>query len=342
MQALYVPVHGGIEVLRYGDLPEPELLPGWVKLRVRAAALNHLDVFARRGMPGIHIALPHIPGSDCVGEIAELGPGVTGWSLGRRVLAYPPFVDYTKGIVEIMGENRRGALAEYCVVRASQLMPVPDHVSDEHAACLPTAYGTAHRMLCVRTSLHRGEKVLVLGASGGVGNAAVLLAKMAGAHVIAVAGSDEKCQRLRELGADEVINHRAEAFDAYVKRTTGSVLRGGGCEVVVNCTGGATWVPSLRCVKRGGRLLTCGATAGFDPPTDIRYIFMSELNIIGSTGWEMTDQQAVLDMVARGALKPPVAAVFSLRDGVEAFRLLESREFFGKIIVKPGPSPGES
>ena len=338
MKALHVPQHGGIEVLRYGDLPEPAVEPGWVKLRVRAAALNHLDLFACRGMPGIRIPMPHVPGSDCVGEIVELGSGVEGWVEGQRVLVYPPFVDYSKGIVEIMGENRAGALAEYCVARASQLMPLPPGVSDEQAVSLSTAYGTAHRMLFVRTQIRRGETVLVLGASGGVGNAVVLLAKLAGARVIAVAGSDEKCAHLRRLGADETVNHRSEAFDAYVRRTTGSMLRGGGCDVVVNFTGGETWAPSLRCVKRGGRLLTCGATAGFDPRTDIRYIFMGEISILGSTGWQMEDQRAVLDMVAQGRLDPPVAAVLALSDGVAAFRMLEGRDFFGKIVLKPGVS----
>lgn len=336
MKALYVPQHGGIDVLRYGDLPEPTVEPGWVKLRVRAAALNHLDVFACRGMPGIRIPLPHIPGSDCVGEVVELGAGVEGWAVGQRVLVYPPFLDYSKGIVEIMGENRAGALAEFCVARASQLMPLPQNVSDEQAVSLPTAYGTAHRMLHVRTQIRRGDTVLVLGASGGVGNAVVLLAKLAGARVIAVAGSDQKCAQLRQLGADETVNHRSEAFDAYVRRTTGSMLRGGGCDVVVNFTGGETWVPSLRCVKRGGRLLTCGATAGFNPPTDIRYIFMGEITILGSTGWEMEDQRAVVRMVSEGALDPPIAAVLPLAAGIEAFRMLEGRDFFGKIVLKPG------
>lgn len=335
MKALLIVAHGGAEVVQYGDLPEPVVEPGWVRVRVRAAAMNHMDVFTCRGMPGIRIPLPHVSGSDCAGEVAELGAGVTGWRVGQRVLVYPPFVDYTRGVIEIMGENRHGALAEYCVARSTQLVAIPDGVSDEQAACLPTAYGTAHRMLCVRTQIRSTDKVLILGASGGVGNAALLLAKQAGAYVIAVAGSDEKCARLRALGADEVVNHRAEAFDSYIRRTTGSMLRGGGCDVVVNFTGGSTWAASLKCVKRGGRLLTCGATAGFDPPTDIRYIFMGELNILGSTGWDISDQRAVLDMVARGALDPPIGAVVSLAAGADAYRLLEDRNFFGKIIVKP-------
>ncbi len=173
-----------------------------MKLRVRAAALNHLDLFACRGMPGIRIPMPHVPGSDCVGEIVELGSGVEGWVEGQRVLVYPPFVDYSKGIVEIMGEIA-GALASFA---RCACLPAPYHCRGRVRRAggqLPTAYGTAHRMLFVRTQIRRGETVLVLGASGGVGNA-VVLAKLAGARVIAVAGSDEKCAHLRRLGADEM------------------------------------------------------------------------------------------------------------------------------------------
>jgi alcohol dehydrogenase len=335
MKAVYFMEHGSADVLRYGDLPEPELRTGWVKIRVRACALNHLDIFSRNGMPGIKIAFPHITGADCAGEIAEVGPRVDSWAVGQRVLVYPPHLDYEGGKVEIMGENRPGALAEYCTARASQLVAIPDHVTDEDAAALPTAYGTAHRMLCVRTIIQPGQTVLILGASGGVGNAAVLLAKMAGARVLAAAGSAEKCERLKQIGADETIDYSAEPFDSYVRRTTGSLLRGGGYDVVVNFTGGPTWAPSLRCVKRHGRLLTCGATAGYDPPTDIRYIYMGELTIIGSTGWEISDQQSILGMVAGGKLRPVIGAVLPLHQGIEAYRLLEDRNFFGKIIVKP-------
>lgn len=335
MKAIYFDGHGDIGVLRYGDLPEPEVPAGWVKVKVNACSLNHLDVFSRRGMPGIKIALPHITGSDCAGEVYEVGDGVEGWRIGQRVLVYPPHLDYSRGHVEIMGENRPGALAEFCIVRESQLMPIPDSVTDEQAAALPTAYGTAHRMLCVRTEIKPGEKVLILGASGGVGNAAVLLAKRSGAHVIAAAGSAEKCEKLRLLGADETIDYSQEPFQDYVKRTTGSLLRGGGCDVVVNFTGGSTWAPSIRCVKRQGRLLTCGATAGYDPPTDIRYIYMGELIIVGSTGWYPSDQEAVLGMVAKGHLNPAIGAVLPLSEGIEACAMLEDRSFFGKIIVKP-------
>lgn len=335
MKALYFDEHGDLDVLHYGDVPDPDVPAGWVKLKVRACALNYLDVFARRGMPGIKVELPGISGADCVADIAELGAGVSGWSVGQRVLVYPPHVDFENGQFELMGETRRGALADYCVVRASQLMPVPDHVSDEAAAALPCAYGTAYRMMYTRGEIKPGEKVLILGASGGVGTAALLLAKHAGAYVVAAAGSPEKCEKLAAMGADETIDYHETDFAAYARKTTGSLLRGGGYDVVVNFTGGDTWARSIRCVKRHGRLLTCGGTAGYFPDTDIRFIFMAEMDIRGSTGWMIEEQQAVLDLVAEGAIEPVVGGVYSLADGKEAVRALEDRNFFGKIVVKP-------
>lgn len=335
MKALYFEEHGDIDVLRHGEMPEPETRPGWVKLKVRACALNYLDIFARRGMPGIKVELPGISGADCVADIAELGDGVTGWEVGQRVLVYPPHMDFEKGEFDLLGENRRGALAEFCTVRASQLMTLPDHVSDEAAAALPCAYGTAYRMLFTRGEVKAGETVLVLGASGGVGNAAVLLAKQAGAHVVAAAGSPEKCERLKAIGADETIDYRETDFADYTRRTTGSLLRGGGYDVVVNFTGGDTWAKSIRCVKRHGRLLTCGGTAGYFPETDIRFIFMAEMDIRGSTGWLYDEQKAVLDLVSDGSIEPVVGGVYALEDGKEAVRALEDRNFFGKIVVKP-------
>lgn len=335
MKAVYFNEHGDQSVLRYGDVPDPVVQPGWVKLRVRATSFNHADLFSRRGMPGIKVQLPGITGSDCAGEIAELGEGVTGWSVGDRVLPISHVVDWQTGSFDMLGENRNGALAEYCVVRASQLMRLPDGVSFEEAACLPCAYGTAYRMLHTRGRIEAGQTMLVLGASGGVGNACVLLAKIAGLHVIAAAGDAEKCERLRALGADETLNYGTTAIDAYVKEKTGSLLRGGGVDVVVNFTAGDTWLPSMRCVKRFGKLLCCGGTGGYKAVTDIPYLFMSEMNIVGSTGWTMEEQQACIDLLASGKLKPAIDRVVPLSGAIEAMGAFERREFFGKIVVTP-------
>lgn len=335
MKAVFFTEHGDIGRLQYGDFPEPSPPRGWVKVRVLACSLNHLDILARRGMPGIKIELPGITGGDCAGEIAELGEDVRNWKVGDRVLVYPVDFDEASGKVDMLGETSRGALAEYCIVRASQLVAVPADVPMEKAACLPVAYGTAYRMMFTRGQVKAGESVLILGASGGVGTAAVQFAKMAGAHVIAAAGTEEKCARLRKIGADETINYAQEDFAAYIRRKTGSLLRGGGCDVVVNFTGGDTWARSLRCVKRFGRLLTCGATAGYDPKTDIRYIWTSEMTIVGSTGWSIEDQATVLQLLATGKLDPVIDREMPLSEGIEACRLIEDRRFFGKIVVAP-------
>jgi len=335
MKAVFFREHGDLSVLEYGEMPTPEPPSGWVRVRVAACSLNYLDVFSRRGMPGIKIELPGITGGDCAGVIDALGEGVTGWRVGERVLLVPHHVDWSTGRFEMMGETRRGAMAEYCMVRASQLMRIPDNVPDEKAAALPCAYGTAHRMLHARGQIRPGESVLVLGASGGVGTACVLLAKLAGCKVIAAAGSDEKCEKLRAIGADETINYATTKIDSYIRETTGTLLRGGGVDAVVNFTAGETWAPSMRCVKRFGRLLCCGGTGGYNAVTDIPYLFMSEMTIVGSTGWTAEDQEACLDLVAQGRLDPPIDRVLPLSQGIDAVRAIEQRAMFGKIIVKP-------
>lgn len=335
MKAVYFEEHGGPEVLRYGDFPDPEPQEGWVRLRVAACSLNYMDVFSRRGLPGIAVELPGITGADCAGRIDEVGAGVSGWEPGQRVLVDPVYVDPETRRIAMMGENRRGALAERCVVHASQLIPLPDEVADDAAACLPVAYGTSHRMLVNRGRIRPGEKVLILGASGGVGTSCVLIAKLLGAHVIAAAGSREKCLRLEALGADETIDYSQTDFREYCRERTGTLLRGGGYDVVVNFTGGETWAKSLKCARLGGRVLTCGATAGFAPPTDLRYIWTAELDVLGSNGWHRDDLVALLQLVATGKLEPVIDRVVPLSEGIEAVRLLEERRFFGKIVVRP-------
>jgi alcohol dehydrogenase len=335
MKAVFFEQHGGPEVLRYGELPDPVPGPGEVRVRVRACSLNYLDIFSRRGMPGIRIELPSITGGDCAGEIDLLGAGVEGWRSGQRVLVDPIHIDRASGRIRMLGENCRGAFAEYVVVDASQLVPLPDDVRDEDAACLPVAYGTSHRMLFTRGELRAGEKILILGASGGVGTSSLLLAILRGAYVIAAAGSAEKCARLRELGADETLDYSNTDFAAYVRERTGGMLRGGGYDVVVNFTGGDTFAPSLRCLRVGGRLLTCGATAGFEAKTDLRYIWTGELDVRGSNGWRREDLHALLDLVRTRQLHPVIDRVLPLSRGIEAVRLLEERRFFGKIVVQP-------
>ncbi len=333
MKAIVFDEHGDVDVLKYRDIEEPPLEPHQVRVAVRACSLNYHDVFTRRGMPGIKVPLPGIPGCDAAGLVAEMGSEVEGWSIGDRVLVDPVFWDLANGKMWMIGDTWWGAYADYVVVSSTQLIALDEDISFEDASCLPVAYGTAHRMMITRGEVVEGDKVLILGASGGVGTSALMLAKQRGAHVIAAAGSDEKCQQLVDIGADETINYNEVDFQRYCRENTGSLFNGGGYDIVVNFTGGDTWAKSLKCVKLGGRVLTCGATAGFDPPTDLRFIWTAEMDIRGSNGWKTSDLTALLDMVKTGDLKPAIDSMVPLEEGVEAHRALEERRFFGKIVI---------
>jgi alcohol dehydrogenase len=336
MKALVLREHGGDGLRLETDFPDPVAGEGDVVLRVRATALNYHDVFTRRGMPGIRIAMPAIMGLDVAGEIASIGPGVTGWRLGERVVGDP--INRVEG--GLTGETVHGGLAEYCRLRAHQLVRIPDGVSFEEAAALPCAYGTARRMMHTNGGVAAGEKVLILGASGGVGVCCVQLAKAAGATVIAATGSEEKAARLRALGADHSINYAERDFVSDIWALCGKPARRGagsdnGVDVVVNYTGGDTWTKSLRVLKVGGRLLTCGATVGYDPPEDIRYIWTFELKILGSNGWAREDIVALLDMVQRGRLEAVIDETFPLERAPEALARIEERLVFGKLVITP-------
>ena len=334
MHAIVLSAHGGPESLTYETAyPDPTPGPGEVLIRVRACSLNYHDVFTRRGMPGIKVPLPIVPGLDIAGEIAGLGPDVTGVAPGGRVLLDPIWPG-----IGLMGEMRDGGLAEYCLASTRQLIPIPDGVSFAEAAAIPVAYGTAHRMLTTNGTIEPGQSVLVLGASGGVGTASVMIAKLAGAEVIAAASSDDKLARLKELGADHLINYTKSDFVREIHARYGRPQRrtyDGGVDMVVNYTGGDTWVPSMRVLKRGGRLMVCGATAGFAPAEDLRYIWTFELKILGSNSWARADLETLLELAATRHLVPVIDRTLPLSQGREAISLLEDRQVFGKIVVVP-------
>jgi 2-desacetyl-2-hydroxyethyl bacteriochlorophyllide A dehydrogenase len=334
MRALVLRQHGGLENLQVvQDHPKPKATAGAVVIRVRASSFNYHDVFTVRGMPGIKVPLPVIIGLDMAGEIAEVGAGVTGWKAGDRVLVNP--VNKKKGL---MGEMLDGGMAEYCAVAADQLVAMPAGVSFEEAASLPVAYGTAHRLLITHGTVKAGEKVLVLGASGGVGTGCVLLAKMLGAEVIACASSAEKLARLKAMGADEVIDYTGTDWSKWAVEKYGKPQRrtyDGGVDVVINFTGGDTWVPSLRCLKRGGKLLVCGATAGYDPKEDLRYVWSFELKIIGSNSFYDDDLAALMELIGAGKIKPVIDKVLPLEQAREGLRLIQDREVVGKVVVTP-------
>jgi alcohol dehydrogenase len=334
MRAIVLNAHGGPETLTYETgYPDPKPGAGEVLVKIGAASLNYHDVFTRRGMPGIRVPLPVVPGLDIAGEVAALGPDVSGVAGGSRVLLDPIYPG-----VGLMGEMRDGGLAEYCVASTRQLVPIPDGVSFAEAAAIPVAYGTAHRMLTANGPIEPGQKVFVLGASGGVGTACVMIAKLAGAEVVAAAGSADKLARLRALGADHVIDYTKTDFAKELHERYGRPQRrsyDGGVDMVVNYTGGDTWVPSLRVLKRGGRLMVCGATAGFAPTEDLRYVWSFELKILGSNSWDRSDLVTLLDLAASRRLVPVIDRILPLAQGREAISLLEDRQVFGKIIVAP-------
>jgi NADPH:quinone reductase-like Zn-dependent oxidoreductase len=334
MRALLLSQHGGLENLKLvNDHPVPQASEGQVVIRVRASSFNYHDVFTVRGMPGIKVPLPVVIGLDMAGEVAETGAGVEGWKIGDRVLVNP--LNKEKGL---MGEMLDGGMEEYCRVGADQLIRMPNSVSFEDAASLPVAYGTAHRMLITHNTVKKGDRVLILGASGGVGTGCVTLAKNLGAEVIACASSPEKLRKLKEIGADEVIDYTATDFSRWAVERYGKPQRRtyeGGVDVVVNFTGGDTWQPSLKCLKRGGKLLVCGATAGHDPKEDLRYIWSFELQVIGSNSFYDENLVALMQMIDARTLKPVIDEVVPLEEAAEGLRLIADRKVIGKVVVTP-------
>ncbi|MEM8766942.1 MAG: SDR family NAD(P)-dependent oxidoreductase [Pseudomonadota bacterium] len=325
--------HGPCDSIRVEELPEPEIGPKDVLLRVRAASLNGFDPMIVQGTTQLKTPLPMIPGGDCAGEVVRVGAEVSGWQKGDAVLPFPMVPG--EGMT---GEVRIGVCSEYTRFPADNLIRIPDGVSYEDAACLPIAYGTAWRLVEERARIAAGEKVLILGATGGVGTCLVQLCKAKGAHVIACGSSAKKLEQLSDLGADEVIDtSSADVVDEIWSRHGKPRVFGssGGVDVVVNYIGGDTWVPALKTLRRNGRMVTCGATAGFEPQTDIRYIWSFELSIIGSNGWTPGDQKELLDAVHDKQVKPIIDRVVDLEGTGQAMQDLFDRKVFGKIVVVP-------
>lgn len=332
MRAIVFHEHGPFENLALEEFPDPQAGPGECLVRVKAVSLNGFDPMVMRGIPGLRTPLPMIPGADISAEIVELGPEVDGavWAVGQRVAVQPSRPD------GMMGETLRGGMCEYLAVPTEFLIAVPDAVSDVQAACLPTAYATAYRMLHTRGRIRKGEKVLILGASGGVGTCCIQLARRAGCEVIAVTSRADKAEKLKAIGADHAIDTSQDDYvewvvDRYGKpRTRGET---GGVDVCVNYSGGEDWTKCFRTVRRGGRILTCGATAGYDPKTDIRYIWSFEYDILGSNGWMREDHVAMLDIIARGELEPVIDRVVPMTEIRTAMRDLEERRITGKVVL---------
>jgi NADPH:quinone reductase-like Zn-dependent oxidoreductase len=346
MKAVFLRRHGGNEVLEYGNWPDPKPGPGEVVVGIRAAALNHLDVFVRDGIPGV--PLPQIPGADGAGIVEELGVGVSDLSPGDRVLIQPGLSCATCEFCRageqnlcvrygIIGEHAPGTFAEKALVPARNLFPIPPRLSFEQAAAFPLSYETAWRMIVNRGNVRPGDTLLIHGVGGGVAWAALEIAILCGARVIATTSGEVKARAAREAGAELVID--------YTKENVGEVIRGytakRGVDVIVDSVGEKTWMTSLKSVRRGGRIVTCGATTGPNPAEEIRLIYWKQISILGSTMASDREFRALLQAVAAGRLTPRIDRVMPLSQAPEAYRLLEEGRQFGKIVLVPDAAKRE-
>lgn len=341
MKAAYIGEHGGLDKIRYGELPDPEPGPGQVRIRIRAGALNHLDIFVRKGIPGIPVALPHVLGSDGAGVVDATGEGVAGVRTGDEVVLNPGIncgsCEFCrKGehslcvTFRLLGEHVAGTFAEFVVVPEINACPKPAGLPWEEAAAFPLTFLTAWRLLVTKARVKPGESLLIVGIGGGVAVAALQIAKILGMTVWVTSGSAEKLSRARMLGADLGIDHHAGDFSREVRKL--SARRG--VDVVLDSVGKATWKQSIGSLAKGGRLLTCGATTGPDPEEDIARIFWNQLTVYGSTMGTHGEFAEVLRMFGDGRLRPVIDTVFPLSQAMEAEQRLEEKRQFGKIVLR--------
>jgi NADPH:quinone reductase-like Zn-dependent oxidoreductase len=329
VKAVRIHEDGGPEVLRYEDAPDPVPEDGQVLVRLRAASLNHLDLWIRKGLPSV--PKPRILGADGAGLVEAVGGAVHGFEQGERVVINPG-VEHD-GRVTVLGEHTDGTHAELVAVPAESVYPLPDSISFEDAAAFPLVFETAYRMLVTRAGLREGEWVLVWGVGGGVATASLAIAKALGARVLVTSSSDEKLARARELGADAAVNHATSDVAEAAKEATD----GRGIDVVVEHVGEATWPTSLKVAAAGGRVVVCGATSGPNPPAQLHRIWWKQLTIYGSTMGTRGDFEAAFELVKSGRARPVVDAVFPLSEARAAHERLESGAQLGKIVLRiPG------
>jgi zinc-binding alcohol dehydrogenase/oxidoreductase len=324
VKAIRIYEDGGPEVLRYEDVPDPEAGPGEVLIRLRAASLNHLDLWVRQGRPSV--PKPRILGADGAGVVEALGEGTDGFLVGDEVVINPGLAHGSH--TTVLGEHTDGTHAELVTVPGSNVYPVPDGLSFEEASAFPLVFLTAYRMLVTKAGVAPGEWVLVWGAGGGVGSAAFTIAKALGARTIVTSSSDAKLERLRELGADAAINHGEADVKAEVKKLTG-----GGVDVVIEHVGEATWLASLQAARPGARVVVCGATSGPNPPAALHRVWWKELRIYGSTMGTKEDFEGAYELVASGRARPIVDRVFPLSEAAAAHEHLERGEQLGKVVL---------
>ncbi|HEV2864583.1 MAG TPA: zinc-binding dehydrogenase [Pyrinomonadaceae bacterium] len=342
MKAVFFEEHGGPEVLRHGERPDPTIKATEVLVEVRACALNYLDVWARRGLPGVEIPLPHILGNDVAGVVRERG-GLVDWvAPGDEVMLQPGVscghcheclrgADNLCPRYQILGYQRDGGYAELVAAPAVNCIPKPASLSWEEAAALPLVTVTAWHMLVTRARVEPGEDVLIHAAGSGVGSVGIQVAKLRGARVIATAGSDEKLEKARALGADEVVNYTRADWPKEVRRLTDKR----GVDVVFEHTGAETWPGSVLSLKRDGRLVTCGATSGFDARTDLRQVFYRHLSLLGSFMGSKAELLDAMKFVERGSIRAVVDRALPLAEARRAHELIEDRAQFGKLVLVP-------
>jgi NADPH:quinone reductase-like Zn-dependent oxidoreductase len=341
MKAAYIREHGDIDKVLFGDLPDPVPGPGQVRVRIRAGALNHLDIFVRNGIPGIGLSFPHVLGSDGAGVVDAVGPGVAGRAPGEEVVLNPGVNCGTcefclKGehslcvSFHLIGEHVGGTFAESVVVPAINAYPKPAALSWEEAAAFPLTFLTAWRMLVTKARVRPGETLLIIGIGGGVAIAALQIARILGMTVGVTSGSPEKIARAKAMGAEFGIDHSAGDFSREVRKRTGKR----GVDVVLDSVGKATWRSSIASLAKGGRLLTCGATTGPDPVEDVGRIFWNQLTVHGSTMGTHGEFAEMLRLFRDGSVRPIVDAVYPLSEAKEALRRLDEKRQFGKIVVK--------
>jgi NADPH:quinone reductase-like Zn-dependent oxidoreductase len=340
MKAVRIHQFGGPEVLTYEDIPDPQLRKDQVLVRIRACAMNHLDLWVRKGLPGVK--LPHILGSDIAGEVVETGEYVSGFKPGQRVIIAPMHycahcakcvagLQNQCGEFTVLGNGVDGGNCELIAVPAANVIPIPDSLDFDQAASVPLVFLTAWHMLVGRAEVRPGQTVLVLGASSGVGIAAIQIAKLFHCRVITTAGDESKLEKGRALGADYGINHYKQKISEEVRKITNKE----GVDIVVEHVGSATWDESVKSLKSGGTLVTCGATTGPGVSIDLRHLFARQLTLLGSYMGTMGELHEVLSHVFAGRLKPVVDQIFPLAEIRAAHEHMEKSRMFGKIVLKP-------
>lgn len=341
MKAVVIHGHGGVEQLRYENFPIPKIAANEVLVKVKAIALNHLDLWVRQGLPTLDIKMPHILGSDTAGIVAAVGGLVTHVKEGDEVLLAPGWGcgccqaclsgdDNLCRFYKVLGESTQGVYAEYVKVPAENAFLIPKGLTFEEAAAIPLVFLTAWHMLVDQAKVQPGEDVLILAAGSGVGSAAIQIAKLYGASVFVTASTEAKLKKAKELGADFLINYQEKDFPDEIKQLTNKR----GVDIVFEHVGKATWEKSIKCLTKGGRLVTCGATTGYDATTDLRFVFFKELRIFGNFMGRKVGLQRALKFFPE-KLKPVIDRSFPLKEAAQAHERLINREQFGKIILKP-------